>query len=85
MLRHYFSHIHEWRVRPRRAGREIAQAIRLAYTGRLGPASSARIEREWGVGVRALIEAAQVGIVDEVILPRGVAEEAAHVERDADC
>ena len=38
-----------------RAGHEVARAIRLASTGRLGPASLARIEHDWGVGVRALV------------------------------
>lgn len=68
-LRSYYQEIHTWRVRHRRAGREVAQAIRLAYTGRLGPATLTRIERDWGVGVRALVDAAQVGVVDEVLLP----------------
>lgn len=65
----YHRDIHAWRVRHRRAGREVAEAMRLAYAGRLGPASLARIEREWGVAVRTIIDAAEVGIVDEVLLP----------------
>jgi xanthosine utilization system XapX-like protein len=69
MLRHYYKEIRLWRIGHRRAGREVAQAIRLAYTGRLGPVTLARIEHDWGVGMRELIAAARVGIVDEVILP----------------
>lgn len=68
-LRSYYREIHTWRLGHRRAGRQVARAIRLAYTGRLGAVSLARIERDWGVGVRALVDAAQVGVVDEVILP----------------
>lgn len=68
-LYYYYEKIHQWRVRHRKAGHEVAQAIRLAYTGRLGPATLARIERVWGVGVRELVTAARVGVVDEVILP----------------
>ena len=68
-LRGYFRDVHSWRVLHRRAGREVARAIRLAFSGRLGATTLARIERDWGVGVRALVDAAQVGIVDEVIAP----------------
>lgn len=81
MLRHYYQEIHTWRVRHRRAGHEVAQAIRLAYTGRLGPTTLARIERDWGVGVRALVYAAQVGVVDEVILPEGVKDAEQNADR----
>lgn len=70
MLRHYHQEIRLWRIGHRRAGREVAQAIRLACTGRLGPVTLARIERDWGVGVRALVAAARIGMVDEIILPK---------------
>ncbi len=72
MLRHFYHEIQIWRNAHRRAGREVAQAIRLAYTGRLGPVTLARIEREWGVSVRLLVAAARIGIVDEVVLPEEV-------------
>lgn len=69
MLAFYFESIRMWRVSHRRAGRQVAQAIRLAYSGRLGAFSLARIERDWGVGIRSLVAAAHVAVVDEVILP----------------
>lgn len=65
----YYHDIHTWRVRHRRAGHQVAQAMRLAYAGRLGSVTLARIERDWGVGVRSLVAAARIGVVDEVILP----------------
>ncbi len=68
-LRQYHRDIREWRFFHRRAGREVAKAIRLAYTGRLGAATLARIEKDWGLGIRALLDAAQIGVVDEVVLP----------------
>lgn len=71
LLHKYYQDIHDLRVRHRRAGREVAQAIRLAYSGRLGAETLARVEKNWGVAVRALIAAAQVGVVDDVILPEG--------------
>lgn len=74
-INRYYESIHAWRVLHRRAGREVAKAIRLAYSGRLGAASLARIERDWGVGIRELIMAAEVGVVDEVILPEGTPHE----------
>lgn len=70
MLAFYFENIRTWRVSHRRAGRQVAQAIRLAYSGRLGSFSLARIERDWGIGIRSLVAVAHVGVVDEVILPR---------------
>lgn len=69
MLRNFHRDIQLWRNAHRRAGREVAQAIRLAYTGRLGPVTLARIERDWGVGMRSLVAAARVGIIDEIIFP----------------
>lgn len=75
VLRHYHEEIHAWRVRHRKAGREVAQAIRLARTGRLGAVTLSRIEKEWGVGVRDLVMAAHVGVVDDIVLPD---EEAYH-------
>ena len=64
-----YRNIKTWRVQHRRAGHVVAKAIRLACTGRLAPATLARIEHDWGVGVRALVDAAWVAEIDEVILP----------------
>lgn len=80
-LRYYFRDIHTWRVQHRRAGREVAQAIRLARSGRLGPVTLARIERNWGVSVRALVDAARIGVVDEVILPEGAEDATGKADR----
>lgn len=67
VLKEWFINIHRLRVDHRRIGRRLARAIRGAYLGRLDPISVARMEREWGVQAKALLEAARVAVVDDVI------------------
>lgn len=71
LLLHWFRGIERLRKRHRRVGRDLARAIRGAYLGRLDPLSIAKMEREWGIESRALLEAARVAVVDELI-PLGV-------------
>lgn len=70
-IREYFQAVRTWRIRHRLAGRDLARAVRGAYVGRIGASDLARIERDWGMDARTLIDAARVGIVDEVIRPEG--------------
>ncbi len=69
MLLDLFSGIHSWRVNHRKFGRELARAVRAACLGRLDAISLRRIERDWGMNARNLVEGARVATVDEVILP----------------
>lgn len=68
-LAEIFQDIRRWRVLHRKAGRNLARVMRAAYLNRLDAVTLARVEREWGFEVRRLLEAAHVGIVDEVMLP----------------
>jgi hypothetical protein len=66
-LRKWFAAINRLRINHRRIGRALVRAIRGAYLGRLDPVTVARMEKEWGVEAKALLEAARIGIVDDVI------------------
>jgi hypothetical protein len=67
----WFTGINRLRINHRRIGRELVRAIRGAYLGRLDPITVAKMEREWGVEAKTLLEAARVAIIDDVI-PLGV-------------
>jgi hypothetical protein len=66
-LKDWFAGIKRLRTSHRHTGRELAKAIRGAYLGRLDAVTIARIEREWGVQAKELLEAARVAVVDDVI------------------
>lgn len=66
-LKDWFAGIKRLRARHRHAGRELAKAIRGAYLGRLDAVTIARMEQEWGVQAKELLEAARVAVVDDVI------------------
>jgi hypothetical protein len=66
-----YSAIHNWRVNHRKFGRELARAVRLAYLGGLDATTLRKIEHDWGLSARQLVEGARVAVVDEVILPEG--------------
>jgi len=68
VLKEWFTKINRLRIDHRRMGRELAKAIRGAYFGRLDPVTVARMEREWGVQAKALLEAVRVAVVDDVVL-----------------
>jgi len=66
-LQQWFRDIHCLRVDHRKIGRQLARAIRGAYLNRLDPVTVARMERDWGVQAKMLLEAARVAVVDDVI------------------
>jgi len=72
-----YSGIQNWRVNHRKFGRELARAVRAAYLGRLDATTLRKIENEWGLNARQLVEGARVAVLDEVILPEG-GEDAIH-------
>ncbi len=71
-----FMGIERWRVNHRKVGRALARAIRSAYVGKLDGQSLAKIEREWGLSARNLVEGARVAVIDDILLPHGVANNA---------
>jgi hypothetical protein len=67
ILSGWFVSINRLRINHRKIGRELVRAIRGAYLDRLDPISIARMEKEWGVEAKALLEAARVATIDDVI------------------
>jgi hypothetical protein len=67
VLSGWFTGINRLRINHRRVGRELVRAIRGAYLGRIDPVSVAKMEKEWGVEAKALLEAARVATIDDVI------------------
>jgi hypothetical protein len=71
LLKKTFEAIRRLRIRHRAAGRHLARAIRAAYLNRLDAYAINRIKREWGLDVLQLMNSARLGVVDDVVLPRG--------------
>jgi len=67
ILGDWFAGINRLRINHRRIGRELVRAIRGAYLDRLDPITIAKMQHEWGVEAKLLLEAARVAIVDDVI------------------
>lgn len=67
ILSDWFIGINRLRINHRKIGRELVRAIRGAYLGRLDPVSVAKMEKEWGVEAKTLLDAARVAIIDDVI------------------
>lgn len=67
MLKQWYLSIKRLRVHHRVIGRELGKAIRGAYLGRLDAVTITRMEQEWGVQAKELLEAARVAVVDDVI------------------
>jgi len=67
ILSNWFTSINRLRINHRKIGRELVRAIRGAYLGRLDPVSVARMDKEWGVEAKTLLEAARVATIDDVI------------------
>ncbi len=67
-LAELFQAIRLWRTRHRLAGRNLVRAMRGAYLGRLDSTILARIEREWGLDARKLIQSTRLVEVDSVML-----------------
>jgi hypothetical protein len=70
-LMEIYRGVESWRINHRKFGRELARAVRAAYLGRLDAPTQRKVERDWGLKVRQLLEGARVAIVDDVILPEG--------------
>ena len=64
-----YTGIQNCRVNHRKFGRALVRAVRAACLGRLDAPTLRKIESEWGLNARELVEGARVAIVDEVILP----------------
>ena len=67
ILSGWFLSINRLRINHRKIGREVVRAIRGNYLGRLDPVSVARMDKEWGVEAKTLLEAARVATIDDVI------------------
>ncbi len=67
----WFRCINRLRINHRKVGRELVRAIRGAYLGKLDPVSIAKMEKEWGVEAKALLEAARVAVIDHVMILDG--------------
>jgi hypothetical protein len=67
ILSDWFTSINRLRINHRKIGRELVRAIRGNYLGRLDPISVARMDKEWGVEAKTLLEAARVATIDDVI------------------
>lgn len=67
VLSEWFIGINRLRINHRKIGRQLVRAIRGAYHGRLDSASVAKMEKEWGVEAKTLLEAARLAVVDDVI------------------
>ena len=67
ILSDWFIGINRLRISHRKIGRELVRAIRGTYLGRLDPVSVAKMEKEWGVEAKTLLEAARVATIDDVI------------------
>ena len=67
-LAELFQAIRQLRTRHRLAGRNLVRAMRGAYLGRLDSTTLARIEREWGLDARKLIQSTRLAEVDSVML-----------------
>ena len=66
-IRYFFDTIKRWRVGHRIRGRAVVRALRHVRLGGLSAADMARIESEWGLGVRDLIEGSRVEEVEAVV------------------
>jgi hypothetical protein len=67
VLPQLYAEILRLRHAHRRCGRYLARAIRGAYSGRLDAPTLARIERDWGMSCRQLMEAAEQVTVEDVL------------------
>jgi hypothetical protein len=59
--------IRRWRDGHRKCGRYLVRAIRGAYSSRLDSPTLSRIERDWGMNARQLMQAVELATVDSVL------------------
>jgi hypothetical protein len=62
-----YAEIRRWRDGHRKCGRYLVRAIRGAYSGRLDASTLTRIERDWGMSARQLMQAVELATVDSVL------------------
>lgn len=62
-----YSDIRRWRDGHRKCGRYLVRAIRGAYSARLDAPTLSRIERDWGMNARQLMQAVELATVDSVL------------------
>ncbi|HXG89480.1 MAG TPA: hypothetical protein VNJ02_14215 [Vicinamibacterales bacterium] len=68
-LTELYSGIRRWRDGHRKCGRYLVRAIRGAYSARLDAPTLGRIERDWGMSARQLMQAVELATVDRVLRP----------------
>jgi hypothetical protein len=66
-LVHLYTEIRRWRDGHRKCGRYLVRAIRGAYSARLDAPTLSRIERDWGMNARQLMQAVELATVDSVL------------------
>jgi hypothetical protein len=62
-----YAEIRRWRDGHRKCGRYLVRAIRGAYSARLDAPTLSRIERDWGMSARQLMQAVELATVDSVL------------------
>jgi hypothetical protein len=67
-LRTLFDSVRRLRAMHRVAGRKLVRMMRAARAGRLDPTSLSRVEAAFGIGVRDLVEATRLAVIDDVVL-----------------
>jgi hypothetical protein len=67
VLEALYADIRRWRDGHRKCGRYLVRAIRGAYSGRLDAPTLGRIERDWGMNARQLLQAVELATVDSVL------------------
>jgi hypothetical protein len=66
-LVHLYTEIRRWRDGHRKCGRYLVRAIRGAYSARLDAPTLSRIERDWGMNARQLMQAVELATVDSIL------------------
>ena len=67
VLEDLYADIRRWRDGHRKCGRYLVRTIRGAYSGRLDAPTLGRIERDWGMNARQLMQAVELATVDTVL------------------
>lgn len=62
-----YAEIRRWRDGHRKCGRYLVRAIRGAYSSRLDAPTLRRVERDWGMSARQLMQAVELATVDSVL------------------
>ncbi len=66
-LRTYYQAARSWRVQHRNFGRILTRLMRHAAFGRLDPETLRSVEKQWGWGVRDLLQATRRCTVDDLV------------------